>query len=197
MVVMTSSSPRLEAGPVDPPGLDDLLRKVARGDEAAFAALYDRVSPRVYGLAQRIVRDPAQAEEVAQEALVDVWRTAARFDPARGSALSWVLTIAHRRAVDRVRAEQATADRARRAVVSEVAFDEVVEAATARFEQQQVRRCLGSLTELQREAVNLAYYRGYTYRECAELLDTALPTIKTRMRDALIRLRDCLGVSFG
>jgi RNA polymerase sigma-70 factor (ECF subfamily) len=194
---MTSSSRRVESGSIDPPGLDDLLRLVARGDEAAFTALYDRLAPRVYGLAQRIVRDPAQAEEVAQEALVDVWRTAGRYDPARGSAVSWVLTIAHRRAVDRVRAEQATADRTRRAAVSEVAFDEVVEAATARFEQQQVRRCMSSLTELQREAVNLAYYRGYTYREVAELLGTALPTVKTRMRDALIRLRDCLGVSFG
>ena len=197
LVVMASSTPRLEAGPVEPPGLDDLLRKVARGDETAFATLYDQLAPRVFGLALRIVRDPAQAEEVAQEAFVDMWRTAARYDPARGSAVSWALTIAHRRAVDRVRAEQATADRARRATVSEVAFDEVVEAATARFEQQQVRRCLGGLTELQREAVTLAYYRGLTYREVAELLGAALPTIKSRMRDALIRLRDCLGVSFG
>ena len=96
-----------------------------------------------------------------------------------------------------VRSEQATADRTRRAAVTEVAFDEVVEEATARFEQQQVRRCLGNLTELQREAVDLAYYHGYSYREVAELLGAALPTVKTRMRDALIRLRDCLGVSFG
>jgi RNA polymerase sigma-70 factor, ECF subfamily len=194
---MTSFGPRVESAPLDPPELDALLRRVARGDEAAFTTLYDRVAGRVYGLAVRIVRDPAQAEEVAQEALVDVWRTAARYDPQRGSALSWVLTIAHRRAVDRVRAEQAGAERARRSVVSEVSFDEVVEAATARFEQQQVRRCLGTLTELQREAVQLAYYRGYTYREVADLLGAGLPTVKTRMRDALIRLRDCLGVSFG
>jgi RNA polymerase sigma-70 factor (ECF subfamily) len=194
---MTSSGTRLETGSTDPPGLEDLLRRVARGDEAAFANVYDQLAPRVYGLIRRIVRDPAQAEEVAQEALVDVWRAAARYDPARGSVVSWVLTIAHRRAVDRVRVEQATADRTRRVAVADVAFDDVVEAATARFEQQQVRRCLSSLTELQREAVNLAYYRGYTYREVAELLDTALPTVKTRMRDALIRLRDCLGVSLG
>jgi RNA polymerase sigma-70 factor (ECF subfamily) len=158
--------------------------------------MYDQLAPRVYGLVHRVMRDPAQAEEVAQEALVDVWRNAARYDPGRGSVISWVLTIAHRRAVDRVRAEQASADRARRVAVADVAYDEVVEVATARFEQQQVRRCLNTLTDLQREAVNLAYYRGYTYREVAELLDTALPTVKTRMRDALIRLRDCLGVSF-
>src|SRR5262245_53945701 len=194
---MTSSGARLESGSIDPPGLDDLLRRVARGDEAAFANVYDQLAPRVYGLIRRIVRDPAQAEEVAQEALVDVWRTAARYDPARGSVVSWVLTIAHRRAVDRVRAEQATAERTRRVAVADVAFDDVVEAATTRFEQQQVRRCLSSLTDLQREAVNLAYYRGFTYREVAELLETGLPTVKTRMRDALIRLRDCLGVSIG
>ncbi|GIH17732.1 ECF RNA polymerase sigma factor SigK [Rugosimonospora africana] len=193
---MTSTSPPVESGSLDP-DLDDLIRRVARGDEAAFAALYDQLAPRAYGLARRIVRDPAQAEEVVQEALVDVWRSAGRYEPARGSVISWVLTITHRRAVDRVRAEQASTDRARRTAVADVAFDEVVEEATARFERQQVRRCLGRLTDLQREAVNLAYYRGYTYREVAELLGIALPTVKTRMRDALIRLRDCLGVSLG
>lgn len=178
--------------PDDGPG--ELLRKVARGDEAAFAVLYDELAPRVYGLARRIVRDPAQAEEVAQEALVEVWRTAARFDPAKGSAMSWALTIAHRRAVDRVRSEQASTERERRLATEERPYDEVVEEATARLERQQVRRCLEGLTELQREAITLAYYRGYSYREVAELLDTGLPAIKTRMRDGLIRMRDCLGV---
>jgi RNA polymerase sigma-70 factor (ECF subfamily) len=172
---------------------------VARGDDAAFTVLYDMISPRVYGLARRVVRDPAQAEEVAQEALVEVWRTAARFDPAKGSATSWILTITHRRAVDRVRAAQAGADRERRVAVSHVdtPYDDVVEEVTTSLEQQQVRRCLKGLTDLQREALTLAYYGGYTYREVAEKLDTALPTIKTRMRDGLIRLRDCLGVELG
>jgi RNA polymerase sigma-70 factor, ECF subfamily len=179
---------------VDP---NDLLRRVARGDEAAFAAFYDHVAARVYGLVRRVLRDPAQAEEVAQEALVETWRTASRFDPAKGSATGWTLTIAHRRAVDRVRSEQASSDRMRRVAVSDVPFDSVAEQATAEIEYQQVRRCLGNLTALQREAIDLAYYQGHTYREVAELLDTALPTVKTRMRDALIRLRDCLGVSFG
>src|SRR4029453_8438912 len=146
-------------------GPDELLRQVARGDEKAFAALYDLLAPRVFGLARRVLRDPAQAEEVAQEALVEVWRTAARFDSAKGSATSWVLTITHRRAVDRVRAAQAGADRERRVAAASVdtPYDDVVEAVTSSLELQQVRRCLEGLTELQREAITLAYYDGFTY----------------------------------
>ncbi len=193
--------PTARIGPVDTTALgpDELLRQVARGDEQAFAALYEALSPRVYGLAKRVLRDPAQAEEVAQEALVEVWRTAARFDSAKGSATSWVLTITHRRAVDRVRSAQAGAERERRVAARSVdtPYDDVVEEVTASLEQQQVRRCLKGLTNLQREAITLAYYDGFTYREVAEKLDTALPTIKTRMRDGLIRLRDCLGVEIG
>ncbi len=183
----------------DTPGPDELLRQVARGDEQAFRALYDQLAPRVFGLAKRVVRDPAQAEEVAQEALVEVWRTAARFDTTKGSATSWVLTITHRRAVDRVRSAQAGADRERRVAAASVdtPYDDVVEEVTASLEQQQVRRCLQGLTDLQREAITLAYYDGYTYREVAEKLDAALPTIKSRMRDGLIRMRDCLGVEVG
>jgi RNA polymerase sigma-70 factor (ECF subfamily) len=178
---------------------DELLARTARGDERAFASLYDLVSARVYGLIRRVLRDPAQAEEVTQEVMVEVWRNAARFDPNRGTATSWIFTIAHRRAVDRVRAEQAGAERLRKVAASgaETPYDEVVESATARLEQQQVRRSMEGLTELQREAITLAYYGGHTYREVADLLGAALPTVKTRMRDGLIRLRDCLGVSVG
>jgi RNA polymerase sigma-70 factor (ECF subfamily) len=176
---------------------DDLLRAVSRGDEQAFGKLYDLVAPRVYGLIRRVLRDPAQAEEVAQEVFVDVWRTAARFDPARGSATAWISTIAHRRAVDRVRSEQAATDRLEfvgRASM-ETPYDAVSDEVAARLEHQQVRRCLHDLTELQRQAVTLAYYQGHTYPQVAKLLGAPLPTVKARMRDGLIRLRDCLGVS--
>jgi len=179
--------------PVD---VDELMRQVADGDQDAFAALYDAVAPRVYGLIRRVVRDAALAEEVAQEALVEVWRNASRFDRARGSAAGWIFTIAHRRAVDRVRAEQAATERERRTARASVPFDDVVEEVTARLEQHAVRRCLDALTRVQREAILLAYYRGLTYPEVADRLGAPLPTIKTRMRDGLIRLRDCLGVSW-
>ena len=150
----------------------------------------------MFGLARRVLRDPAQAEEMAQEVLVEVWRTATRFDSERGSGLSWVLTIAHRRTVDRVRSEQAASDRLQKVAAASVhvPYDEVADQVGARLERQQVRRCLDGLTELQRQAITLAYYGGHTYREVATLLDAALPTVKTRMRDGLIRLRDCLNV---
>jgi RNA polymerase sigma-70 factor (ECF subfamily) len=178
---------------------DAMLLAAGRGEERAFERLYDLLAPRVYGLARRVVRDPAQAEEVAQEVFVEVWRTAARFDPARGSATAWVSTIAHRRAVDRVRSEQAAADRIRRVAehATERPYDEVIDETMAGLEHQQVRQCVLMLTGLQREAITLAYYRGYSYREVAELLGVALSTVKARMRDGLIRLRDCLGVSVG
>nr|WP_240489939.1 ECF RNA polymerase sigma factor SigK [Actinomadura atramentaria] len=171
-----------------------MLARVARGDDAAFALLYDAVSAPVYGLVLRVVRDPAQAEEVAQEVMVEVWRTAARHDAGRGGALTWIMTLAHRRAVDRVRSAQAAADRETRAHrPAAPAFDEVGEEVEGRLERERVRRCLGGLTELQRESVTLAYYGGHTYREVAELLGAPLGTVKTRMRDGLVRMRDCLG----
>lgn len=178
-------------------GLDDLIVRAGRGDEVAFAELYDALSPAVYGLTRRVVRDPAQAEEVTQEVFIDVWRSSPRFDPARGAARSWVLTIAHRRAVDRVRSAQASTDREQRAAQASGSrdFDEVVEAVETRLEVEAVRRCLQALTDLQREAVSLAYYGGQTYAQVATGLGIPLGTIKTRLRDGLIRLRDCLGVT--
>jgi RNA polymerase sigma-70 factor (ECF subfamily) len=179
-----------------PATLDDLVMRVARGDTAAFEAVYDRLADVVFGVIRRVLRDPAQSEEVAQEVLVEVWRTATRFDPDKGGASTWVLTMAHRRAIDRVRSAQAAHDREERVAHRDhvPAFDEVAEQVETRLEQEQVRRCLGNLTELQRESVTLAYYGGYTYREVGELLDVPLGTVKTRLRDGLIRLRDCMGV---
>ena len=171
------------------------LRLVARGDADAFDAVYNQVAATVFGIVRRVVRDPAQSEEVTQDVLLEVWRNAAKFDPGRGSATAWVMTLAHRRAVDRVRSVQKESERERRTAVADVPFDEVAEAVESSLERERVRRCLGSLTELQRESVTLAYYGGYTYSQVASLLGVPGGTIKTRMRDALIRLRDCLGVA--
>jgi RNA polymerase sigma-70 factor (ECF subfamily) len=143
-----------------------------------------------------VLRDPAQSEEVAQEAMLDVWRTASRFDAARGSAVAWVMTIAHRRAVDRVRTENASTAREQRLAPGLVSDEDVAELVETALDRQRVRRCLGSLTTVQAEAVKLAYYGGYTYPQVAELLGVALGTIKTRIRDGLIRMRDCMGVSW-
>ncbi|MGW1890975.1 sigma-70 family RNA polymerase sigma factor [Streptomyces sp. NPDC002004] len=172
-----------------------LLVLVAEGDQKAFENLYALVSGPVFGLVRRVVRDPAQSEEVAQEVLLDVWRSAARFDPGRGSALSWVLTLAHRRAVDRVRSARAADEREQREGrrAQGPAFDQVAEAVEAGLEREWVRRCLDRLTALQRQSLTLAYYDGYTYREVAERLSLPLGTVKTRMRDGLTRLRNCLG----
>ncbi|GAB3908353.1 ECF RNA polymerase sigma factor SigK [Kibdelosporangium lantanae] len=180
-----------------PASLDELLPRVARGDDVAYEQLYRQLSAPVFGLVQRVLRDPAQSEEVAQEVFLELWRSATRYTPDRGSVLSWAMTIAHRKAVDRVRSAQASSQRDTRSARAESArpFDEVTEIVAGRLEREQVRRCLGSLTELQRESVMLAYYQGYTYREVAHLLDSPLGTVKTRLRDGLIRLRDCMGVT--
>lgn len=186
----------LDGGRHDRPGLEKLLEQVARGDRPAFEQVYEMVAGAAYGVILRVLRDPAQAEEITQEVLVEVWRGAARFDASRGSGMSWVMTIAHHRAVDRVRAAQAAIDREDRVARLEVhrPYDDVVESVEATLEWERLRRCLNGLTQLQRESVTYAYYGGYTYREVAELLKVPLPTVKTRMRDGLIRMRDCLGV---
>jgi RNA polymerase sigma-70 factor (ECF subfamily) len=178
------------------PGSDlgALLIRVARGDEAAFDAVYGAVAGHVFGITRSVLRDPAQAEEVSQEVLLEIWRTASRFDARRGSPMAWVVTLAHRRAVDRVRSQQASTAREQRAAKPDISYDIVADTVAARRDAERVRRCLGSLTELQHESITLAYYRGCTYREVAGLLNVPVGTIKTRMRDGLIRLRDCLGV---
>ncbi|HEX8007720.1 MAG TPA: ECF RNA polymerase sigma factor SigK [Trebonia sp.] len=177
---------------------DDLAAQiglVARGDAAAFDAVFERLGPSVYGIVKRVIRDPAQSEEVTQEIMLEVWRTAAKFDASRGSATAWVMTMAHRRAVDRVRSVQKETERERRIATEDIPFDEVIEAVESSLERERVRRCLDSLTDVQRESLILAYYRGCTYGQVASLLGVPTGTVKTRMRDALIRMRDCLGVA--
>jgi RNA polymerase sigma-70 factor (ECF subfamily) len=196
LVPVTPEDPDQE-GPPARRHLDPLLLRVAKGDDAAFAELYDAVSPAVFGLARRVLRQAEQAEEVAQEVLLEVWQLAPRFDPGRGTGFAWVMTMAHRRAVDRVRSAQAASDRdlhvGQRSQERE--HDEVAEAVEKSLETEAVRECIDTLTELQRESVTLAYYGGFTYPEVAERLGAPLGTIKTRMRDGIIRLRDCLGVT--
>ncbi|WP_329039721.1 sigma-70 family RNA polymerase sigma factor [Streptomyces sp. NBC_00178] len=178
------------------PDLDQLMVSAAGGNRDAFAKVYDTVAGPVMGLVRRVLRDSAQSEEVTQDVLLEVWRTSKRFRPERGSAMTWIMTLAHRRAVDRVRASQASQDRERRAAAlsSDTPFDEVSEQVETRLEWQRVRRCVHALTDIQRESVVLAYYGGLTYKEIAQSLSLPLGTVKTRLRDGMIRLRDCLGV---
>lgn len=176
--------------------LGELLRSVARSDEAAFGRLFDEMGSSVYGLVRRVLRDPSRSEEVTQEVFLQIWQNAHRFDGARGKPRSWMLTLAHRRAVDAVRHDQAATNRdLKYDWTGGPAYDQVEEEVSTRLEYEQVRRCMNGLTQLQREAVDLAYYKGNTYAEVADLLKVNPATIKTRMRDGLIRLRDCMGVS--
>ncbi|MGW1771238.1 ECF RNA polymerase sigma factor SigK [Streptomyces sp. NPDC002104] len=177
--------------------LQEVMEKVGQGDKDAFSVLYEAAAPAVFGVVVKVVRDRAQSEEVVQEVMIDVWRQATRYHPEQGAVMTWVATIAHRRAVDRVRSAQASADREHATGVRDQVrpYDEVAEQVEARLEGERVRRCLEGLTEIQRKAVTLAYYGGLTYREVAEELRSPLGTIKTRMRDGLIRLRDCMGVT--
>ncbi len=185
------------APPDAAPDLGDLLRRCGRADESAFARVYDATSARLYGLAVRVVRDPAQAEEVTQESFLEIWRTASRFDPDRGSPLAWMLTITHRKAVDRVRSAESSSrrDTTYHHPNQPVDHDATAEAAQASLEAHRVRGAMSTLTEVQREAVGLAYFGGYTHSEVATMLDLPVGTAKTRIRDGLIRLRDALGVS--
>jgi RNA polymerase sigma-70 factor (ECF subfamily) len=190
-------------GLVPAPRIDDdlsieaLLRDVADGDRAAFAELYDRISSRVLGLIIRLLRDRSQSEEVLQEVFLEIWQQATKFDANRGSGMAWVLTMAHRRAIDRIRASQKSHERDLRIGIRDMErdFDTVSESVEIRIENERVKRSMSRLTPLQREAVILAYYGGYSHSEMAQILGIPLGTVKTRLRDGMIRLRDELGVT--
>jgi RNA polymerase sigma-70 factor (ECF subfamily) len=184
-----------------PPGtestLEGLMEQIAGGSQEAFSELYDRTAPRVLGLVERVLVDHAQSEEVAQEVFLEIWKDAARFDSGKGKALSWMLTLAHRRAVDRVRSSQSGRDRDERIGKrdAEAGYDNVSETAEIRIEHERVTRAMAGISELQREAISLAYYGGYSQREVAEILAVPVGTVKTRLRDGMARLRDELGVA--
>jgi len=178
--------------------LNSLLRRVAQHDVDAFAEFYDLTSSNVFGLVARVLRDPGYSEETTtQEVYLQVWRNASNYDPAKGSALAWLLTLAHRHAVDRVRIEHAAAQRESRygSASADRPADVVADSAILREERRQVAECLDTLTDAQRECIELAYYGGLTYAQVSERLSANLATIKSRMRDALRGLKNCLGVT--
>ena len=197
LVTSETDGEQQDAVPTAPAANDDLLARVALGDQAAFAELYDNMAPRVLGLVKRLLRDHAQSEEVTQEIFLEIWQNATRYDSSKGGASGWILTMTHRRAVDRVRASQASRDRdvkiGVRDYVSE--YDNVSETVQVRMESERVEKAMQRLTELQRQAVTLAYYGGLSHSEVAEKLSVPIGTVKTRLRDGLIRLRDELGVA--
>jgi RNA polymerase sigma-70 factor (ECF subfamily) len=170
-----------------------VIALVAKGDERAFAELYDELAPTIHGIVLRVVRDPAQAEEVTQEVFVDLWRQAVRFDPARGGVRGWAVTIAHRRAVDRVRSEQSLRDRHLRDAAAPWAVAGPADAVIDALDRDRARQALMELSAAQREALELAFYDGLTHVEIAQRLGVALGTVKTRIRDGLIRLRGLMG----
>ncbi|MEU0057892.1 sigma-70 family RNA polymerase sigma factor [Streptomyces sp. NPDC006334] len=174
---------------------DRLLLSVAEGSQDAFTRLYDAVAGPIYGIACQVLRDPARAEEVAQEVMLEVWQTAPRYRPESGHAMTWMMTIAHHRAVDCVRTERRAAERERTVSQRESvpAFDDVAEAVEALGEREEVRTCLRQLTTELLQPVLLVYYRGLTHAEVASVLSLPLGTVKSRLRRALTYLRHCLG----
>ncbi len=176
--------------------LVDLMARAARGHEDSFAEVYDLTSTRVHAVILRVLRSPDHAAEVTQEVYVEIWRQSARYAPDRGSVLAWMTTMAHRRAVDRVRSVTSEVARDDRYAVSDVErdVDQVWDGVEQRLDGERVRRGMASLTQIQREALTLAYFGGYTQSQVAQLLKLPLGTVKTRIRDGLIGLRDALGV---
>ena len=193
-------SPETETSATAPAALDaanELLQRVATGDQRAFSELYDLITPRMLGLVRHVLKDHAQSEEVVQEVLLEIWQTATRFDPNKGKAVTWMLTMAHRRAIDRVRSAQSSRDRDTKIGIRDLSreYDSVSENVEIRIEHERVQKALNQLTDLQRQAVELAYYGGFTHSEVSTKLGVPIGTVKTRLRDGMIRLREELGVA--
>ena len=208
LVLVPADTDLDDAAPASPPNpdatrdaasaaTDALLSRVAQGDQRAFAELYDVIAPRMLGLVRHVLKDHAQSEEVLQEVLLEVWQTASRFDPNKGRAVTWMLTMAHRRAIDRVRSAQSSRDRDVKIGIRDLdrEYDQVAERAEIRIEHERVATALNKLTDLQRQAVELAYYGGYSHSEVSTMLGVPMGTVKTRLRDGMIRLREELGVA--
>ena len=194
LAATAASSPAAAVAATADLSSEALLVAAAAGDEVAFSALVARIRPQTLRVARGVVRDPSIAEEVAQEVLTEIWLKADRFDPERGTITGWVATLTRRRAVDRVRSEQAGRNRddrvARRNQVRDV--DVVADEVEVRLEHWQVRKALAELSDRQREAIELAYFAGHTYRDVARVLGIPEGTAKSRLRDGLVRLREAL-----
>lgn len=180
-----------------PESREALLHRIAAGDQVAFGALYDEISPRVFGLIRRLLVDHSQSEEVTQEVFLEIWQNAARFDQSKGGASTWILTMAHRRAIDRIRSSQSGRDRDVKIGIRDYVahYDNVADTVETTIEHERVKEAMTQLTELQRQAVTLAYYGGFSHSEVANMLSVPIGTVKTRLRDGMIRLRDELGVA--
>jgi RNA polymerase sigma-70 factor (ECF subfamily) len=176
---------------------ETMLAQIAGGDQAAFGALYDEIAPRVFGLIRRLLVDHAQSEEVTQEVFLEIWQNASRYEPSKGGASTWILTMAHRRAVDRIRSSQSGRDRDVKIGIRDYVsdYDNVADTVETTIEHERVKEAMSQLTELQRQAVTLAYYGGFSHSEVATMLSVPIGTVKTRLRDGMIRLRDELGVA--
>ncbi|PPL14196.1 MULTISPECIES: ECF RNA polymerase sigma factor SigK [Microterricola] len=196
MLGVVSEIPVSQSSPANAE-LTAVLERVADGDQLAFGELYDLTAARIFGLVRRLLVDHAQSEEVTQEVYLEIWQTAPRFDASRGGAMSWMMTMAHRRAVDRIRASQAGRDRDQRIGRRDITvdYDDVAERVEITIEHERVARAMTRLTELQREALSLAYYGGLSHSELASYLEVPIGTVKTRLRDGMIRLREELGVA--
>ena len=184
--------------PLDKPATKEtMLAKIAGGDEGAFGALYDEIAPRVFGLVRRLLVDHAQSEEVTQEVFLEIWQNASRYEPSKGGASTWILTMAHRRAVDRIRSSQSGRDRDVKIGIRDYVsdYDNVADTVETTIEHERVKEAMTQLTQLQRQAVTLAYYGGFSHSEVATMLSVPIGTVKTRLRDGMIRLRDELGVA--